>query len=31
MTDDDSYVRTDDEEDGAGTDWEDNMRRWVNR
>ncbi|KAG0418069.1 hypothetical protein HPB47_005143 [Ixodes persulcatus] len=30
-TDDDSYVRTDDEEEGANTDWEENMRRWVNR
>ncbi|KAG1671513.1 Dystrobrevin alpha [Nymphon striatum] len=30
-TDDESYVRTDDDDDGGGTDWEDNMRRWINR
>ncbi|XP_064486629.1 dystrobrevin beta-like isoform X2 [Ornithodoros turicata] len=30
-TDDESYVRTDDEEEGANTDWEDNLKRWVNR
>ncbi|XP_076329774.1 dystrobrevin beta-like isoform X3 [Tachypleus tridentatus] len=29
-TDDESYVRTDDEE-GGNTDWEETMRRWVNR
>ncbi|XP_035231002.1 dystrobrevin beta-like isoform X2 [Stegodyphus dumicola] len=30
-TDDESYVRTDDDEDGGNTDWEETMRRWVNR
>ncbi len=29
-TDQESYIRTDDE-DGGNTDWEENMRRWVNR
>ncbi|XP_064626409.1 dystrobrevin beta-like isoform X4 [Lineus longissimus] len=29
-TDAESYIRTDDE-DGGNTDWEENMRRWVNR
>lgn len=29
-TDQESYIRTDDE-DGGGTDWEETMRRWVNR
>ncbi|GBM05106.1 Dystrobrevin beta [Araneus ventricosus] len=30
-TDDESYVRTDDDDDGCNTDWEETMRRWVNR
>ncbi|XP_015909850.1 dystrobrevin beta isoform X2 [Parasteatoda tepidariorum] len=30
-TDDESYVRTDDDDDGCNTDWEEAMRRWVNR
>ncbi|XP_067144154.1 dystrobrevin beta-like isoform X2 [Centruroides vittatus] len=30
-TDDESYVRTDDDEEGGNTDWEETMRRWVNR
>ncbi|XP_054710755.1 dystrobrevin beta-like [Uloborus diversus] len=30
-TDDESYVRTDDDDDGNNTDWEETMRRWVNR
>ena len=29
-TDQESYIRTDDEE-GGNTEWEDAMRRWVNR
>jgi hypothetical protein len=29
-TDAESYIRTDDE-DGGNTDWEENMKRWVNR
>lgn len=30
-TDDDSYVRTEDEEEAANTDWEETVHRWVNR
>ena len=30
-TDQESYVRTDDDEEGGGTDWEDSAKRWVNR
>ncbi|CAG7731838.1 unnamed protein product [Allacma fusca] len=37
-TDDESYVRTDDEDsyiktddEGGGTDWEDGLKRWINR
>jgi hypothetical protein len=29
--DEDSYVRTTDDDDGGGTDWEEAMKRWVNR
>ena len=29
-TDQESYIRTDDEE-GGNTEWEESMRRWVNR
>jgi hypothetical protein len=29
-TDQESYIRTDDEE-GGNTDWEDAMKRWINR
>ncbi|KAK8783952.1 hypothetical protein V5799_009682 [Amblyomma americanum] len=30
-TDDDSYVRTEDEEEATNTDWEETVHRWVNR
>lgn len=30
QSDADSYIRTDDEE-GGSTDWEESMKRWVNR
>ena len=29
--DEDSYVRTTDDDEGGGTDWEEAMKRWVNR
>jgi len=30
-TDQESYIRTDDDEEPGNTDWEDMRRRWVNR
>jgi hypothetical protein len=29
--DEDSYVRTTDDDEGGATDWEEAMKRWVNR
>lgn len=30
-TDQESYIRTDDDDDGGNTEWEDALKRWVNR
>ena len=30
-TDQESYIRTDDDEDVGNTDWEETRRRWINR
>lgn len=30
-TDQESFIRTDDDDEGGNTDWEDAMKRWINR